>query len=77
MNANPKVNMECIACFGNNKALKSSWVIAIHDKPAGVENTSALIQKSTIAIVDIVRNSEALVKIADELNQLRNLNLTK
>jgi len=48
-------------------------VIAIHDKQAGVENTSALIQKSTKAIVYIVRNSEALAKIADELNQLRNL----
>ncbi|WGT37361.1 hypothetical protein QH639_16145 [Lysinibacillus sp. 1 U-2021] len=44
-------------------------MIAIHDKQAGMENTSALIQKSTIAIADIVRNSEALVKSADELNQ--------
>lgn len=65
--------MECIACFGDNKHRDTSWVIAIHDKQAGVENTSALIQKSTKAIVYIVRNSEALAKIADELNQLRNL----
>ncbi|QPR68982.1 HAMP domain-containing protein [Lysinibacillus macroides] len=36
---------------------------------AGVENTSALMQKSNIAMADIVHNSEELVKIADELNQ--------
>ena len=63
-------DVQSISERGSNMNNSLENVAAVTEEAqAGVENTSALIQKSTIAIVDIVHNSEELVKIADELNQ--------
>lgn len=63
-------DVQSISERGSNMNNSLENVAAVTEEAqAGVENTSALIQKSTIAIVDIVHNSAELVKIADELNQ--------